>query len=44
MTAVDPIAVAVGQDALVEVRQLSVFYRNQPLLSDVSLTLYPRNW
>ncbi|MDR5640271.1 MULTISPECIES: phosphate ABC transporter ATP-binding protein [unclassified Thermosynechococcus] len=40
MTAVDPLAV--GQHTLLEVRQLSVFYRNQPLLSNVSLTIQPR--
>lgn len=40
MTAVDP--VAVGQDTLLEVRQLSVFDRHQPLLRNVSLTIQPR--
>ncbi|BAY52230.1 hypothetical protein NIES2134_101660 [Thermostichus vulcanus NIES-2134] len=39
MTAVDPIAVS--QDTLLEVRQLGVFSRNQPLLGNVSLTIYP---
>ncbi|HIK22046.1 MULTISPECIES: ATP-binding cassette domain-containing protein [unclassified Thermosynechococcus] len=42
MTTVDPIAI--GQDTLLEVRQLSVFSRNQPLLRNVSLTIYPRQW
>lgn len=37
MTAVDP--VSIGQQTLLEVRHLSVFYRGQPLLSDVTLVI-----
>lgn len=41
MTALDD-PVSIGLDTLLDVRHLSVFYRHQPLLRDISLRIPPR--